>query len=48
MASPKDKDNKKIRKKTRLGNSPRTKYGRPGPYGGNKTYKKRYRGQGKG
>lgn len=34
-------------KKTRQGNSKFTKHGQPGPNGGNKTYKKRYRGQGK-
>ena len=35
------------KKKTRQGLGKRTKYGRPGPNGGNKGYKKRYRGQGK-
>jgi|ETNvirnome_6_100_1030635.scaffolds.fasta_scaffold03214_6 hypothetical protein len=35
------------KKKTSIGNSVRTKTGRPGPNGGNKGYKKRYRGQGK-
>jgi len=38
---------KSHKKKTRQGQSNRTKFGRPGPQGGNKTYKKRYRGQGK-
>tara|TARA_R110002020_G_scaffold37239_17_gene112581 strand:+ start:22694 stop:22849 length:156 start_codon:yes stop_codon:yes gene_type:complete len=38
---------KKKKKKTSIGLSPLTKYGRPGPHGGNKKYKKRYRGQGK-
>ena len=37
-----------VKKKTSIGNSPRTKTGKPGPNGGNKHYKKRYRGQGKG
>lgn len=36
-----------IKKSTRQGCSPRSKSGRPGPNGGNKGYKKRYRGQGK-
>jgi len=36
-----------IKKKTSIGNSPRTKTGKPGPNGGNKGYKKKYRGQGK-
>lgn len=40
--------NKGAKKKTSIGNSPRTKRGKPGPHGGNKGYKKRYRGQGKG
>ena len=35
------------KKKTSIGNSVRTKTGKPGPCGGNKTYKKPYRGQGK-
>jgi hypothetical protein len=35
------------KKKTSIGSSKFTKYGHPGPCGGNKTYKKRYRGQGK-
>ena len=35
------------KKKTSIGMSPRTKTGKPGPNGGNKHYKKRYRGQGK-
>ena len=38
---------KKFKKKTRQGNSTNTKYGRPGPSGENKYYKKRRRGQGK-
>ena len=38
---------KKNKKKTSIGNSARTKTGTPGPYGGNKRYKKKYRGQGK-
>ena len=35
------------KKKTRQGTSKFTKYGNPGPNGGNKGYKKKYRGQGK-
>ena len=35
------------KKKTRIGNSKFTKTGRPGAHGGNKHYKKPYRGQGK-
>jgi len=35
------------KKKTRIGLSKFTKYGHPGPSGGNKNYKKKYRGQGK-
>ena len=35
------------KKKTSIGNSTRTKHKRPGPSGGNKGYKKKYRGQGK-
>ncbi len=36
------------RKKTSIGRSPLTKHKQPGPNGGNKGYKKKYRGQGKG
>lgn len=36
-----------VKKKTSIGMSPRTKTGKPGPNGGNKHYKKCYRGQGK-
>jgi hypothetical protein len=35
------------KKKTSIGNGKFTKQGHPGPHGGNKSYKKRYRGQGK-
>ncbi len=35
-----------VKKKTSIGRSPLTKT-KPGPNGGNKHYKKRYRGQGK-
>ena len=35
------------KKKTSIGNSKFTKRGTSGPYGGNKRYKKKYRGQGK-
>ena len=38
---------KKVKKKTRQGQSNNTRRGMPGPHGGNKNYKKRYRGQGK-
>ena len=34
-------------KKTSIGNSKFTKHGHPGPNGGNKNYRKKYRGQGK-
>jgi len=36
-----------VKKKTSIGMSPRTKVGKPGPNGGNKGYKKKYRGQGR-
>lgn len=39
---------KSTKKKTRQGASTRTKYGKPGPNGGKKLYKKPRRGQGKG
>ena len=50
MASPKGTSSKKegARKKTYNGQGKFTKHGTPGPYGGNKKYKKKYRGQGKG
>ena len=35
------------KKKTSIGNSERTKAGKPGPQGQSKNYKKKYRGQGK-
>jgi len=48
MATGKNKRaGKNVKKKTRQGQSSRTKYGSPGPDGGNKSYKKKYRGQGK-
>ena len=49
MASKKNhtEKSKKKKKKTSIGQSQLTKYGTPGPHGGNKRYKKRYRGQGK-
>ena len=49
MASPKGKTGTKegARKKTYNGQGKYTKYGTPGPHGGNKKYKKKYRGQGK-
>jgi len=37
----------KHKKKTSIGRSKFTKKGLPGPHGGNKNYKKPYRGQGK-
>jgi len=37
----------KHKKKTRIGHSKFTKTGHPGPHGGNKNYRKPYRGQGK-
>jgi len=39
--------NKALKKKTSIGMSPLTKRKQPGPHGGNKGYKKRYRGQGR-
>tara|TARA_Y100001963_G_C6737122_1_gene426973 strand:- start:328 stop:477 length:150 start_codon:yes stop_codon:yes gene_type:complete len=49
MASPKNRSSrgKQGKKKTTIGNSSLTKQKRPGPHGGNKGYKKKYRGQGK-
>lgn len=35
------------KKKTSIGKSHLTKCGKPGPNGGNKTYRKKYRGQGR-
>ena len=35
------------KKKTSIGDGKFTKHGLPGPHGGNKRYKKAYRGQGK-
>ena len=35
------------KKKTSIGSSKFTKHSHPGPHGGNKNYKKKYRGQGK-
>lgn len=43
----KNAKSKAPKKKTSIGMSPRTKTGKPGPNGGNRRYKKRYRGQGK-
>lgn len=37
----------KKKKKTRQGKGKFTKYGKPGPFGGNKAYKKKPRGQGR-
>ena len=47
MASPKNKNQHGTKKKTSIGNSTMTKRKQPGPCGGNKGYKKKYRGQGK-
>lgn len=47
MASPKNKNQYGTKKKTSIGNSSMTKRKQPGPHGGNKGYKKKYRGQGK-
>jgi len=50
MASSKHTKNKTTTtkpKKTCNGQSTNTKYGSPGPNGGGKRYKKKYRGQGK-
>jgi len=41
------KQNETKNKKTRQGLGKFTKYGQPGHCGGNKKYKKKYRGQGK-
>ena len=40
--------NRAPKKKTKIGRSRLTKYKNSGPHGGNKGYKKKYRGQGKG
>ena len=47
MASPKNKQTNRVRKKTTIGRSSMTKRKQPGPHGGNRGYKKAYRGQGK-
>ncbi len=47
MATRMGREIKKTKKKTRQGQSSRTKYGLPGRFGGNKKYRKKYRGQGK-
>ena len=47
MAKNKEKKREAKKKKTSIGNSKFTKCSHPGPHGGNKRYKKRYRGQGK-
>jgi hypothetical protein len=50
MSSKKNYDTsgkRKRKKKTSIGSSQLTKYGQPGPHGGNKRYKKKYRGQGR-
>ena len=47
MAKNKEKKIERKKKKTSIGLSKFTKYGHPGPNGGNKNYRKKYRGQGK-
>jgi hypothetical protein len=47
MAKNKERKRETRKKKTSIGNSKLTKTGHPGPHGGNKRYKKSYRGQGK-
>ena len=48
MASKKNSGStKRSKKKTSIGHSTQTKYKQPGTHGGNRGYKKRYRGQGK-
>jgi hypothetical protein len=42
-----DRNRETHKKKTSIGNGKFTKSGGPGPCGGNKHYKKKYRGQGK-
>ena len=47
MAKNRQRANQTRNKKTSVGNSKFTKHGHPGPHGGNKNYRKKYRGQGK-
>ena len=47
MAKKNNEKDKSRKKKTSIGNSKFTKTGHPGPCGGNKNYRKPYRGQGK-
>ncbi len=47
MAKIKERVREVQKKKTSIGNSKFTKSGRPGAHGGNKNYRKKYRGQGK-
>ena len=47
MAKKKSGKREGGKKKTSIGLSKFTKYGHPGTHGGNKKYRKRYRGQGK-
>jgi len=47
MAKKQGVKEKTQKKKTSIGNSKFTKRGSPGPCGGNKNYRKRYRGQGR-
>tara|TARA_R110002020_G_scaffold28255_15_gene90343 strand:+ start:472 stop:615 length:144 start_codon:yes stop_codon:yes gene_type:complete len=47
VAKNREKKKEKRKKKTSIGNSKFTKRGVPGPHGGSRKYKKKYRGQGK-
>ena len=47
MAKNKVKKIERRKKKTSIGLGKFTKYGHPGANGGNKNYRKKYRGQGK-
>jgi len=47
MARKEGKKNETKRKKTSIGNSKFTKRRTSGPHGGNRGYKKKYRGQGR-
>ena len=47
MAKKNQTKQETTKKKTSIGNSKLTKTGSPGPNGGNKKYRKPYRGQGR-
>jgi len=47
MAKNTERQHDSRKKKTSIGNSKFTKRGSAGPHGGNKNYRKKYRGQGK-